>query len=132
MDNIKESEEKNTVGQYSAAGLAYMGDCVYELYVREYLVKNKVQHPSVEALKYVTACVQSKVAEKIIPYLSEEEKAEYKRGRNIGHSSTPKSCTVAEYRKATGLETLFGWLYLSGNHDRIRELFETAFSNEIN
>lgn len=113
--------------QMSAANLAYLGDCVYELYVREYLVKQCCQKPSVESLKYVTAHVQSGVVEKILPMLTEAEKAEYKRGRNIGHSNVPKSSTAAEYRRATGLETLFGWLYLSGKHDRLRELFDTAF-----
>lgn len=113
--------------QMSAANLAYLGDCVYELYVREYLVKQCSQKPSVESLKYVTAHVQSGVVEKILPMLTEAEEAEYKRGRNIGHSNVPKSSTAAEYRRATGLETLFGWLYLSGKHDRLRELFDTAF-----
>lgn len=111
----------------SAANLAYLGDCVYELYVREYLVKTACQRPSVESLKYVTAHVQSGVVEKIMPILTEEEEAEFKRGRNIGHSNVPKSSTAAEYRRATGLETLFGWLYLKGRHERLRELFDAAF-----
>ena len=112
----------------SAANLAYLGDCVYELYVREYLVKTACQRPSVESLKYVTAHVQSGVVEKILPLLTEEEEAEFRRGRNIGHSNIPKSSTAAEYRRATGLETLFGWLYLRGRHDRLRELFDVAFA----
>lgn len=111
----------------SAANLAYLGDCVYELYVREYLVKTACQRPSVESLKYVTAHVQSGVVEKILPLLTEEEEAEFRRGRNIGHSNIPKSSTAAEYRRATGLETLFGWLYLRGRHDRLRQLFDAAF-----
>lgn len=131
MIDRTEAAENQELQHLSASGLAYLGDCVYELFVREYLVKNRVQHPSVEALKYVTAKVQSNVAEKIIPFLTEEEEAEYRRGRNIGHSNVPKSSTVAEYRRATGLETLFGWLYMSGKHDRLRVLFEIAFtSNE--
>ena len=112
-----------------AANLAYLGDSVYEIYVREYLVKKKVRQPSVESLKYVKASVQSEVIEKILPLLTEEEEAEYKRGRNIGHSSTPKSSTALEYRRATGLEALFGWLYLEGRHERIRELFDAAFKD---
>jgi ribonuclease-3 family protein len=115
--------------QVSAANLAYLGDCVYELYVREYLVKKECQRPSVESLKYVTAHVQSGVVERILPMLTEEEESEYKRGRNIGHSNIPKSSTAAEYRRATGLETLFGWLYLKGNHERLRELFDAAFAD---
>lgn len=114
----------SSLNQISAANLAYLGDCVYELFVREYLVRNGVRRPSVESLKYVTAHIQSGLAEKIVPILTEEEESEYKRGRNIGHSNTPKSSTVLEYRRATGLEALFGWLYLMGRHERIRELLE--------
>ncbi len=114
----------------SAANLAYLGDCVYELYVREYLVKKSCSRPSVESLKYVTAHVQSGVVEKILPLLTEEEEAEFKRGRNIGHSNIPKSSTAAEYRRATGLEALFGWLYLKGKHDRLRRLFDAAFADD--
>ncbi len=115
------------INQISAPNLAYLGDCVYELYVREYLVKKNVIQPSVESLKYVTAKVQSEVVEKILPLLTEEEVDAYKRGRNLGHTSTPKSSTVGEYRRATGLESLFGWLYLEGRSDRLRELFDAAF-----
>lgn len=103
---------------------------MYELYVREHLVRKNSSRASVESLKYVTAHIQSGVVEKILPLLTEEEEDAYRRGRNLGHSSTPKSSTVGEYRRATGLEALFGWLYLSGKHDRLRELFDTAFAEE--
>ena len=116
------------IKEVSAEALAYLGDCVFELYVREYLVKKHTQRPSVESLKYVTAHVQSEVIEKILPLLTEEEEHEFKRGRNLGHSSVPKSSTPSEYRRATGLEALFGWLYLSGKHERLRELFDFAFA----
>ena len=116
--------------QASAANLAYMGDCVYELYVREYLVRRNTSRPSVESLKYVTAPVQSRVLERILPLLTEEEDAQFRRGRNLGHSSIPKAASPGEYRRATGLEALFGWLYLSGRNERIRELFDAAFAAE--
>ena len=115
--------------QISAANLAYLGDCVYELCVREYLVKKNVQRASVESLKYVTAHVQSSVTEKILPMLDEEELAAYKRGRNLGHTNVPKSSTTSEYRRATGLEALFGYLYLAGRSERINELFNAAFGD---
>jgi len=115
---------------YSSQSLAYLGDCVYELYVRERLVKKHAKRPSIEALGFVTAHVQSEVVEKIVPMLSEEETDIYRRGRNIGHTSVPKSSTPTEYRRATGLETLFGWLYLSGKNERIRELFDAAFCDD--
>ena len=101
-----------------------------ELYVRERLVKKHAKRPSIEALGFVTAHVQSEVVEKIVPMLSEEEADIYRRGRNIGHTSVPKSSTPTEYRRATGLETLFGWLYLSGKNERIRELFDAAFCDD--
>ncbi len=63
----------------------------------------------------------------IIDVLSEEEAAVFRRGRNMGHSQTPKSATVAEYRAATGMEALFGYLYLSERRDRIDELFALAY-----
>lgn len=129
MTDINEKLTPASPDFVSAANLAYLGDCVYELYVREYLVKKACQRPSVESLKYVTAHVQSVVVEKILPMLSAEEEAEFKRGRNIGHSNIPKSSTAAEYRRATGLETLFGWLYLRGQYDRLRELFDAAFAD---
>ncbi len=115
----------NTV---SSANLAYLGDCVYELFVREYLVKKGAQKPSVESLKFVTAHVQSGVIDKITPHLTDEEFDAYKRGRNCVHSNIPKSSTAVEYRRATGLEALFGWLYLRGEHGRLRELFDLAFA----
>ena len=111
-----------------AARLAYLGDCVFELYVREYLVRRNVPQPSVEALNYVTARVQSQAVERILPLLNEAEADEFRRGRNIGHTNIPKSASLSEYRRATGLETLFGWLYLRGEHDRLRELFDAAFA----
>lgn len=115
----------------SAANLAYLGDCVYELCVREYLVTKNVQRPSVESLKYVTAHAQSCVLDKIIPLLDDDEESVYKRGRNVGHSNVPKSSTTGEYRRATGLEALFGYLYLSGRGDRIKQLFNAAFAEEF-
>lgn len=118
------------INQVTVQNLAYLGDCVYELYVREHLAMKNSQRASVESLKYVTAHVQSGVVEKILPVLSEEEESVYRRGRNLGHSGTPKSSTVGEYRRATGLEALFGWLYLMRRHDRLRELFEMAFGEE--
>ena len=123
-ENKLNTEELN---QITAQNLAYLGDCVYELYVREYLVRKNVSRASVESLKYVTPHIPSGVLEKILPLLTEEEADAYRRGRNIGHTSTPKSSTAGEYRRATGLETLFGWLYLSGRNDRLRFLFDSAF-----
>ena len=69
---------------------------------------------------------------RILPHLDEEETAVFKRGRNHGHGNTPKSATVSEYRSATGMEALFGYLYLKGENERIDELFSLAYEEKIN
>lgn len=122
------AENLNT---YSSASLAYLGDCTIELCVREYLVREKGFSSSAklnkEALNFVKASRQAEAMKNIIDILTEEETSVFHRGRNMGHSSTPKSATVAEYRNATGMEALFGWLYLAKNQDRINELFRIAY-----
>ncbi|MCI9450304.1 MAG: ribonuclease III [Clostridiales bacterium] len=118
---------KPELSQISAASLAYLGDSVLEIFVRERLVLRGVKTPSVESLKYVTAPAQSEAVEKILPQLTEEESDVYRRGRNCVHSGVPKNATPAQYRRATGLETLFGYLYLSGENDRLRELFAVGY-----
>lgn len=111
----------------SAASLAYLGDSVLEIMVRERLVRRGVKNPSVESLNYVTAPKQSDAIERILPLLSEAEDDAYRRGRNCVHSGVPRHATPAQYRRATGFETLFGYLYLTGKNGRIKELFSAAF-----
>ena len=112
--------------QLSPLNLAFIGDCVYEMLVRESLVleaNRPVNDLHRESVKYVSAKAQTEAFEKIKDMLTEEETAVYKRGRNakVGHS--PKSATEGEYHCATGVEALFGYLYLSEQTDRIKELF---------
>ncbi len=116
--------------QLSPSRLAYLGDTVYELCVRERLVRQNARRPSIDALEYVTAKIQCRAAAVIRPLLSEEEEDIFRRGVNMGHANIPKSATLAEYRAATGLECLFGWLRLMGRDDRILALFDTAFPEE--
>ena len=115
----------------SNASLAYLGDCAIEICVREYLVCEKGLSSSAKlnkaALEFVTAPKQAEAMKNILPILTEEETDVFHRGRNMGHSNTPKSATVAEYRNATGMEALFGWLYISKNKTRIDELFRIAY-----
>lgn len=116
--------------QLSPATLAFLGDAVYGLLVRNRLCERDL--PSGElhsrSVKLVSAVSQSRAVTLIEPMLSQEEMAVFKRGRNA-HTSTPRSCTVGQYHAATGLETLFGYLYLKGEHDRIQELFGVIWDN---
>ena len=128
--NLMTEDFPTPAEQISAAHLAYLGDCVYELLVREYLVKRGCSRPSVESLSYVTASAQSKALEKLLPVLTEGEEDAYRRGRNCVHGNTPKHSTVSEYRRATGFEALFGYLYVKGETARLRELFVLAFSED--
>lgn len=119
----------------STAALAYLGDVVVEICVRTFLVESGIsdsRHLNEEALKFVRAVAQAKASHNILPILSGEETAVYKRGRNIGHSNVPKSASLSEYRQATGFETLFGFLHTEGKKERIKELFEIAYADEIN
>ena len=113
--------------QLSPLNLAFVGDCVYEILVRETLVcdaNRPVNDRHRESVKYVSAKAQTEAFAKIKDFLTEDETAQFKRGRNakVGHS--PKSATDAEYHTATGVEALFGYLYLNGEAERIKELFK--------
>ncbi len=114
----------------STSALAYLGDAVIEGCVREYLVESGLSSSAklnAAALDFVKASKQAEAMLNITPLLDEEELAVFKRGRNLGHGNTPKSATVAEYRSATGMEALFGYLRLAGKEDRIKELFALAY-----
>ena len=114
----------------SGAALAYLGDSVIEICVREYLVSKGIStsaHLNKASLDFVRASAQAEAMKRLLDVLTEEETAVFKRGRNIGHTNTPKSASVGEYRMATGMEALFGWLHLSGKSERIKELFYIAY-----
>ncbi len=120
--------------ELTTPALAYLGDCVLEMCVRRYLVQelglSTSAHLNKAALQYVCAPAQSSAVSVIEPYLTQEELAVYKRGRNMGHSNVPRSATVQEYRRATGMEVLFGHLSVQGNEARIRVLFRAAYGIE--
>ena len=114
-------------------GFAHVGDAVYELLFRTWLCQNgrtTAQKLHRETVKRVCAPAQARAAKKLLPALSEEELAVYKRGRNAKVNSVPKNAALADYHAATGLETLFGWLWLQGKKNRISELFELIVSEE--
>ncbi|MGN0522528.1 MAG: Mini-ribonuclease 3 [Eubacterium sp.] len=112
--------------QLSPLNLAFIGDCIYEILVRESLVvdaNRPVNDLHKESVKYVSAKAQTAAYEKIKDILTEEEAAVFKRGRNAKTGHSPKSATEGEYHCATGVEALFGYLYLKDDIDRIKELF---------
>ena len=109
-----------------------MGDGVYDLLVREYLVRQS-NRPVGELNKikvgFVNCKSQAEYAKILLPHLSEKELSVYKRGRNAAPKCTPKNGTVADYHSATGLESLFGYLHLKNEKERITELFDIILHN---
>ena len=111
----------------SVLGLAHIGDAVFELMVRTWLCTqgtSKAKNLHDESVSYVSAKAQAAAAKRIIPQLSADEFAVYKRGRNAFANNIPRGSSFEEYHVATGLEALIGHLYLSGQTDRLDELFE--------
>jgi ribonuclease-3 family protein len=124
---------KAQVNEISSLGLAHIGDGVYELLCRAYLCDKggkKVNNLHKNAIKMVNAAYQAKVAEKLLSHLTEEEQDFFRRGKNTHTHAAPKSATPQEYAKATGLEALFGALYLMGRTDRLNELFSLGMEDE--
>lgn len=112
--------------ELNTLALAYLGDSVYELYIREYLLKKgivKVKELQQEATSYVSAKSQTKILEKIKKYLSEEELEIVKKGRNAKSHKAPKNTDILTYKHATGFETLIGYLYLN-NQIRLKEIMK--------
>ena len=117
---------RDQIRAISNLGLAHMGDWVYEMLCRAYLCKQG--HQTVgqlhgDTISMVKATYQAKFADKMLPLLTEEEMAYYRRGKNAHPHAVPKSATPAQYAKATGVEALFGYLFLSGQKDRANEIF---------
>lgn len=117
----------------SSIGLAHMGDAVYEMLVRTWLCAHgkatgKGLHRATVAL--VCAPKQAELAQRILPLLTEEEQAVFRRGRNANVHSIPAHASRAQYQQATALEALLGWLHLSGRHDRVEQLFAVMMEGE--
>ena len=118
----------------SASALAYLGDSVLECLIREKLILKGYEKSgklNAEALKYVTAVNQAKAFENIEKFLTEKEAEIFRRGKNSSHLNIPKSASPKEYKTATGLEAIFGYLKLCKYEDRILELFNLAYA-ELN
>lgn len=126
MNIIAQNMSPQDVNRISMLGLAHVGDAVYELLVRSSLCCQG--HCAVKQLHKLTvdrvkAQSQAKAAELILPQLDEEELSIFKRARNAKVNSVPHNARLSEYHAATGLEALFGWLYLLGRSERIETLF---------
>ena len=123
-------ENNEILRNADGASLAYLGDCVFELWVRERLLRSGITNTGAlneESHKYVTAKSQSAAFHRIEEMLTEEEVAYFKRGRNSTHLSGARSASGAEYRTATGFESLCAALYIKGDEARLKELLEKAF-----
>ncbi len=116
----------------SGLSLAFVGDAVYELLVRQYVLslgEARVQDLHRETVALVNAAFQAKAAEMLADVLTEEELSYYKRGRNANSAHTPKNKSEAEYHRSTGFEALLGYLYLSEQYDRLGELFDVIIQS---
>lgn len=113
-------------GDYSPLVLAYLGDAFFETLTRASLIGSgdcKTSELNRRAKAFVTAEAQSGLADRLMPFLNEEELAVYKSGRNAKSAHRSRSASVLDYRRATGFESLFGYLWISGKTDRAKELF---------
>ena len=132
-DLFQMNMSRRQIDAISNVGLAHVGDGVYELMCRGWLCARggqtlkRLHHESIALVKAPT---QARFAEKLLPHLTPEEESYYRRGKNAHTHAAPKSATPKEYAMATGLETLFGALYLAGQTARLNELFAIIMQEE--
>lgn len=129
-DFIEIKRSKEEVNMLSPLTWAYIGDCVYELYIRTKLVNESNLKPHklhIESIKYVKAQAQAELLNKIYETLSEEEKDIVRRARNTQNHHLPKNCDVQDYMYATAFEALIGFLYLTKQEDRLKEILNKTF-----
>lgn len=127
IEIIKRPENISEVNTMSPLTWAYIGDSIYELYIRQYLVNTTKLKPHklhMEAIKYVRAGAQANILEEIEESLTNQEQEIVKRGRNAENHHLPKNATIQEYMYSTGLEALIGYLYLSKQDKRLKEILE--------
>ena len=128
-DNTAETQSVAHVdaGSLSPVVLAFMGDTVYETLVRSYLI-TVARTPSSKihraCVSFVKASAQAEAVRRLTPLLTDEERTILRRGRNANTTHVPKNAAPADYRYATGLEALFGYLYLCGKNERVSEIFD--------
>ncbi len=133
MFKLGDTLDKSAVLQLSSVTLAFVGDAVYSLFIREKLVFVKDDKGAVlnkKASQVVCAKAQADYLDKLLPILTEEEISVYKRARNTKKGTRAKNASVGEYNKATGFEALVGFLYLTGQNDRLDYLLNYGEQNE--
>lgn len=121
------SKQEQEINQLSPLVWAYVGDCVYELYIRTYLVDTTRLNPHklhIEAIKYVKASAQAEYLKKIEENLTDEEKDVVRRARNTNNHHIPKHSNIYEYMYSTAFEALIGYLYLTKRYDRVKQIIE--------
>lgn len=126
------SKDKSEINMMSPLTWAYVGDCVYELYIRLYLSNTTNLNPHkmhVESIKYVKAEVQAKLVKEL--NLTEEEKEIVRRGRNTQNHHLPKHATYEDYSYSTGFEALIGYLYLNKQDERLEKIFEEIIGKVV-
>lgn len=121
--------------QFSPLSLAYIGDGVYELFVRTRVIEEHENMPANKlhkhTVRYVKAHAQANSIEAMLPHMTEDETTVYKRGRNTKSNTMPKNADMSDYRKATGFEALIGYLYISGSNERLDYLMNIAYENAL-
>lgn len=132
-DILRPDMTEAEINAMSMLGLAHIGDAVYELLTRTMLCSDGVTKASElhrKTVALVNAPAQAEAMSRILPKLNDTELAIYKRGRNTKVNSVPQKADIAQYHAATGLEALFGWLYLRGENERIAELYALGVNND--
>ena len=127
IEFIKRSKTEAEVNTMSPLTWAYIGDSVFELYIRMYLVNTTKMKPHklhIEAIKYVKAKAQADILQKLESSLTEKELEIVKRGRNAENHHLPKNATVQDYMYSTGFEALIGYLYLTKQDERLDEILK--------
>lgn len=129
MEFIDRKKDIKDVDMLSPLVWAYVGDAVYELYIRTHLINNSNAKPHklhVESIKYVKAKAQADILKKLQDILTDEEKDIVRRGRNTENHHVAKNANVADYAQSTAFEALIGYLYLSKNDDRLKEILDVS------
>lgn len=127
IELIDRKNEKLDVDMMSPLVWAYVGDSVYELYIRNHLINTTKLKPHklhIESIKYVKAKAQAEILEKLTEHLTEQEKDIVRRGRNAENHHLPKNATVQDYMYSTAFEALIGYLYLTKQDERLKEILE--------